>query len=217
MARFKDVYLDRRIPSYPIIASPRWNTDLITMSGGGEAANQNWHQPFYQFILPEAVRSMEIYDTVMAHWMVMCGPAYTFPFRNPLDFASQSLTAPSLVPNILPTDQVIGTGDGLRLNFQITKKYQRGSHTHYREIYLPVVNTVRVAIGGIEQLSGWSVNRGTGIITFSVPPVDGAAVTCGYLYDENVRFESDDSFDAIARSYGIAGYSDLTFVQVPIC
>lgn len=217
MSRFRDIYLDKRIPSYPIIASPRWNTDLITLASGAETANQNWSQPFYNFTIPEAIRSMEIYETVIAHWMVVAGPAYTFPFRNPMDFASVALNIPAQVPNISPNDQVIGTGDGLKMNFQIIKKYQRGGFTHYREIYLPVVNTVRVAFNGVEQFSGFSVNRTTGIITFTVPPSTGTAITCGYLYDENVRFESDDSFDAISRNYGIAGYSDLTFIQVPLC
>lgn len=217
MARFKDIYLDRRIPSYPIVASPRWNTDLITLNSGAESANQNWSQPFYVFTIPEAIRSMEVYETIMAHWMVVGGPAYTFPFKNPMDFASRSLNIPNQTPNITPTDQVIGTGDGNKINYQITKAYQRGSFVHYREIYLPVVSTVRVALNGVEQFSGFTVNRTTGIITFSAPPTSGTVVTCGYLYDENVRFESDDTFDAISRNYGIAGYSDLTLVQVPIC
>lgn len=217
MARFKDVYLDRRVPSYPLSASPRWSTDIIVVDSGAEAANQKWSQPLYRFNIPEAIRSMEVYETVHAHWMIMAGPAYTFPFRNPFDFASRSISAPSLVPTITPNDVTIGIGDGAKTTFQIIKTYTRGIYIHNKNIRLPVVNTVRVAIGNVEQVTGWTVDRLTGIITFAAPPVNGASVTCGYLYDTNVRFESDDSFDSISQNYGVAGYSDLTLIEVPMC
>ena len=50
---------------------------------------------------------------------------------------------------------------------------------------------VRVAVGGVEQFSGWSVDAATGIVTFSSPPAMGAAVTAGFKFDVPVRFDSD--------------------------
>lgn len=217
MSRFKDLYLDKRVPSYPIAASPRWATDIIVVDSGNEAVNQKWSQPLYRFTIPEAIRSMEVYESVLAHWLIMAGPAYTFPFKNPFDFASKSISAPTLSPTITPLDQNIGMGDGNKVAFQITKIYQRGAFVYTKKILLPVVSTVRVAISGVEQSSGFTVDRLTGIITFSSAPIIGATITCGYLYDHNVRFEADDSFDSISQSYGVAGYSDLTFVEVPMC
>lgn len=217
MSRFRDVYLDRRIPSYPIMASPRFSTDIVIVDSGAEAANQKWSQALYKFTIPEAVRTMEVYDAVLSHWMIMGGPAYIFPFRNPMDFASKVLTKPAFAPSITPFDQSIGVGDGAKLTFQIVKNYQRGSYVHARKIYLPVVSSVVVGVNGVQVMSGWSVNRTTGIITFTAPPTAGHAITCGYLYDIVVRFENDDSFDGISRSYGVAGYSDLTFVETVMC
>ncbi len=217
MSRFRDIYLDRRVPSYPVIASPRWSTDLIITDSGGEAANQRWSQPLHRFMIPQAIRTMEVYESILAHWMVTAGPVYTFPFRNPMDFSSHSLLKPSMVPNVTPTDQVIGVADGSRINFQIIKTYQVGAFAHTRKITLPILNTVRLSVGGAEIFSGFTVDRLTGMITFDDPPSVGNTIACGYLYDVPVRFESDDSFDGIAQSYGIAGYSDLTFVEVPMC
>jgi uncharacterized protein (TIGR02217 family) len=48
-----------------------------------------------------------------------------------------------------------------------------------------------LALGGAEQLSAWSVNATTGIVTFAAPPGVGVAVTAGFEFDTPVRFDSD--------------------------
>lgn len=215
--RFRDVYLQDKLLDFNVIASPRFSTDVVVVDSGAESANQKWSQALHTFTLPEVVRTMDIYQAVLDHWMVMAGPAYTFPFRNPMDFSSSAISGPARAGTITPTDQQIGIGNGSRLNYQIIKNYQRGPYIHSRKIYLPVVSSVRVALDGVELLSGFSVDRTTGIITFSAPPANGVTVSCGYLYDVCVRFESDDSFDAIARSYSAAGVADITLVETILC
>lgn len=215
--RFRDVYLPECLLSYDVVASPRFATEIVSVDSGAESANQKWSQALHQFSIPEAVRSMDIYKEVLDHWMVMAGPAYTFPFRNPMDFTSTSISGPGIADAITPNDQTIGTGTGARLTFQITKTYQRGAYQHARKIYLPVVSSVRVALNGVEQIGNFSVGRETGIITFNSAPALNAQVTCGFYYDVCVRFEADDSFDAIAKSYSLAGVADLTLVETILC
>ena len=55
----------------------------------------------------------------------------------------------------------------------------------------PVAGTVRVARGGVEQASGWSVNTTTGIVTFDAAPNAGMLVTAGFEFDVPVRFDTD--------------------------
>ena len=50
---------------------------------------------------------------------------------------------------------------------------------------------VRIALGGVEQLSGWSVDTATGVITFSAAPGAGVAITAGFEFDVPVRFDTD--------------------------
>jgi uncharacterized protein (TIGR02217 family) len=54
-----------------------------------------------------------------------------------------------------------------------------------------VAGSVRVALGGVEQASGWSVDTNTGVVTFAAPPGAGVAVTAGFEFDVPVRFDSD--------------------------
>ena len=50
---------------------------------------------------------------------------------------------------------------------------------------------MRVALGGAELMSGWSVDATTGIVTFDSAPGAGAPVTAGFQFDVPVRFDTD--------------------------
>lgn len=50
---------------------------------------------------------------------------------------------------------------------------------------------MRVALAGAEQVSGWSVDATTGIITFAAAPASGVLVTAGFEFDVPVRFDTD--------------------------
>lgn len=217
MSRFVDQYLPDCVAGYPVYSSPRFSTDIVVVDSGREQVNRRWIDPLHRYTLPEVVRTMEVFNAVRAHWFVMGGPARIFPFRDPFDFASVDLSSPTEVPIISTADQVLGIGDDLRVDFQIIKEYVAGVNTYVREIYLPVVSSVIVAIDGVQQMSGWSVDREGGMITFETPPITDAIVSCGYLFDVSVRFESDDSFDAICQTFGLGGYSDLTLLETRLC
>ena len=89
------------------------------------------------------------------------------------------------------TDQAIGTGTGSNRFFQLAKTYTSGAQSWTRAIVKPVGGTVRVALGGVEQLSGWTVDTTTGIVSFTSAPGSGVAVTAGFEFDVPVRFDSD--------------------------
>src|SRR3546814_8349306 len=55
----------------------------------------------------------------------------------------------------------------------------------------PGAGTVRVALSGDEQMTGWTVDAATGIVTFDAAPANGVAVTAGFLFDVPVRFRDD--------------------------
>src|SRR5690606_23599769 len=85
------------------------------------------------------------------------GRAYGFRFKDWTDFRSAD---PSVTPT--PTDQAIGVGDGATTALQLTKRYVSGATTFDRVIRKPVAGTVRVALAGVEVMSGWSVDATTG-------------------------------------------------------
>ena len=216
MTRFVDVYLHPKTPEYPCYSSPRWSTDIVQVDSGAEQANQRWAHPMHRYTLPEAVRDMETFNAIRDHWLVMRGPLHTFPWRDPLDFASVPLVYPAIPPIISGTDQALGTGDGFKTSFQIYKKYQRGAQIYNRKIHLPRLDKLIVMIGGVATTS-YTCSRPGGVITFNTAPANGAVLTCGYLFDVEVRFESDTSFDGIVQAFGLGTFADLTLLETRSC
>ena len=90
-----------------------------------------------------------------------------------------------------PIDQALGIGDDDTETFQLVKRYESGAQAWVRRIVKPVAGTVRVALAGVEQLSGWSVNMTTGIVTFATAPAAGVLITAGFEFDVPVRFDTD--------------------------
>ena len=54
-----------------------------------------------------------------------------------------------------------------------------------------MAGTVRVALGTVEQLTGWTLDATTGAVTFTTAPGNGVIVRAGFEFDVPVRFDSD--------------------------
>lgn len=229
MSAFVDEYLPPKIAGYGWVSSPRWSSTITQVASGSERRNQNWRMPLHRFDAPEGIRCWEDVAALHDMWMALAGPIYTFPLRDPLDFASTRITAPNVAPLIGPTDSVLGVGDGVNRDFQLVKRYVFASRTFVRDVYKPVVSSVVVAMDALPPdtpdgpggLDGgpytWEVDRETGIVTFDHAPEEGVVVTAGFLFDVEVRFESDDSYEGIVHAIRTAGFADLTFIEVRPC
>ena len=212
---FIDAYLSQKVPGYPCVSAPRTRTSILATAGGREKRNQEWEHPLHHFVLPEATRDWVVVDEVAKHWRVMRGPFHSWPWRDPLDFASADLERPNIEPEISATDQQIGVGDGIARRFQLVKTYTLGSESYVRPIVRVVLASVLVAIDGVPvDPAGYTVSRETGVVEFLVAPLNDAVITAGYLFDVEVRFVSDDQLEGILRSWQVAGYADLELVEV---
>lgn len=228
MSSFVDVYLPDAIRGFPFTGSPRTSTTITQNAAGGEKRNINWAHPLRRFTAPQAIKCHEDIEDLKDHWLAVgIGPAFTFPFRDPLDFASCRLIKANLVPTTVPTDQVIGTGDGSTRTFQLTKTYSRGGRSYVRPIYFPVVETVELAINALDigtadpTLAGGpytaDITRVGGEIVFDHAPHAGQIITWGGLFDTEIRFEADDSLDLIVQAFEVDGFADLSFQEVRFC
>lgn len=221
--RFLDIYLPDEVPGYPCNAEPRFSTTVTIADSGAEQANRNWRDPLWRFTLPEVVRYWDTVEALKTHWLVTGGPAQTFPFRDPTDFASIDLYTVPIIDDasvdISMTDQLIGTGDGVSTSFPLAKIYQSGASTYSRPINLPIIDTVLVSVAGAD-VSGsnpWTVSRPGGVVNFTTAPAPGALIKAGFLFDVEVRFEADDSFAAIVKDFNAGGFASLSLLGVRSC
>ncbi len=168
---------------------PVRRTDIVTLASGREHRNSRWAGSRRRYDAGLGVRTVDALHAVIAFFEERRGRLYGFRFRDRVDWRSGPPSAPPT-----PIDQTLGTGDGTSVAFLLAKSYG-GAHAPYRRLIAkPVPGTVRVAMNGVEQAIGtaFNCNPATGLVTFAVPPADGASVTAGFDFDVPVRFDTDE-------------------------
>ena len=181
--RFFDITLPAKVKGWPYGAAPGFSTDLPTVDSGDTTPNRRWAEALETVRLPDAVRDMTVLVALRKHWLVCGGPAQTFPVRNPIDYASVDLVQPNEDPVISHTDQKIGVADNSQTDFQLIKTDTFETKTYVKTIYIPVVSSVLIGVGG--SLIGdteYTVSRPGGLVVFNTAPVTGD-VEAGYFYD----------------------------------
>lgn len=165
---------------------PERRTQIVELASGDEERNASWANSRRRYDVAYGIRRADDLAAVVAFFEARNGRLHGFRYKDWGDYKS---ALPSHA--ITPTDQQIGTGTGSLQTFQLAKRYISGAQTWVRTIAKPVTGTVRVALGMIEQLSGWTLDTTTGVITFTTAPAGGVIVRAGFEFDVPVRFDSD--------------------------
>lgn len=169
---------------------PERRTEIVTFGSGREHRNARWAHSRRRFDAGYGVKTVEALQSVIAFFEERRGQLHGFRWRDRLDHASASPSEP-----VTPLDQVIGTGDGVRSAFQLTKSYGGAYAAYDRPIVKPVADSVRVAVAGVEVAEGeaFVCDPTTGVVSFMSGhvPGTGASVTAGFLFDVPVRFDTD--------------------------
>ncbi|MET4127998.1 DUF2460 domain-containing protein [Roseovarius sp. MBR-6] len=165
---------------------PERRTQIVELASGDEERNANWANSRRRYDVAYGIRRADDLAEVVAFFEARNGRLHGFRFK---DWGDHKSSPPSGTP--LPTDQVIGAGDGAATAFQLAKRYASGGQSWTRSITKPVAGTVRIAVDGLEQPTGWSVDTTTGLVTFNAAPGAGVAITAGFEFDVPVRFDTD--------------------------
>lgn len=170
-------FIDQRFPekyAYGAVASDDWMVEIVETLNRREQRNAPFADPRRSWDLSTTGRIQSERDGLHKWFLAMRGPFHAFAFR---DFADYRLAR-----------EQVATGDGSTAEFQISKGYNVGSATYRRQITKPVLDTVSVWVNGALQVSGYTVSRLTGAITFAAPPGEGASIEVACEFDVPVRF-----------------------------
>ena len=165
---------------------PERRTQIVELASGDEERNASWANSRRRYDVAYGIRRADDLAAVVAFFEARNGRLHGFRYK---DWADYKSNLPSQA--ITPIDQQIGTGTGSLQTYQLSKRYTSGAQTWVRTIAKPVAGTVRVALGMVEQMSGWTVDTTTGVVTFTTAPAGGVAVRAGFEFDVPVRFDSD--------------------------
>lgn len=166
----------------------------ITKSGGSQDTPSSEYRHLlhpYQtrrFSVPYQLERNILNDEVLGVFNRAYGKFAGFRAKHFDDYTTNNFTAaPTAFDEPLPR---IGTGI-----YQLQKRYGLGKPSlpigyPVRTIFKPVAGTVLIAVNGVQQLTGWTVNTTNGQITFTVDPGILATVTGGCQFDIPVRFDA---------------------------
>ena len=187
--------------AYGATGGPEYMTSVVSMASGYEQRNANWSAARLKWNVASGLKHQTQLNTLIAFFRARKGKAYGFRFKDWTDYKA--------------TAQAIGTGDGTTKAFQLVKSYASGAGSETRTITKPVLGTVVPYLGGIKQTSGWSINAATGILTFTVAPAQGVAVTADFEFDVPVRFDTDSMAVSIEQ-FDLHQWSDIPVIEIRV-
>ncbi len=196
--------------SFGSTGGPERLTEIVTLASGHEERNTPWSHSRRRYDAGIGMRSLDDVAEVVAFFEARMGRLHGFRWKDWSDFKS---CLPSGRP--APTDQVIGTGDGERTDFQLVKSYGTNSERYVRPITKPVRGSVFIALDGEMRPEDmeWTINEERGIVTWLVAPAEGRVVSAGYEFDVPVRFDADAIMTS-AATFEAGEIPDIPLIEV---
>lgn len=165
---------------------PERVTDIVELVSGFEERNASMANSKRTYDAGMGLRNVNDLHDVIEFWEARFGQLYGFRWKDWADYKScKTKNIPAF------GDQAIGTGNGTQTQFQLVKNYVSGAYGYARTIRKPVAGTVLIGKAGVNQSSGWTVDTTTGLVTFTVAPTAGQAITAGFEFDVPVRFDAN--------------------------
>lgn len=193
---------DVRFPdgiAYGAQGGPRFNTTVLPMVSGHEKRNQNWSLIRCEYEVGQTVKTREEMEVIIDFFYARRGRQRGFRFKDWADFTI--------------SNQVIGTGDGDRLNWQIFKRYNDGVAPFARPITKIVPNSLTgVLVGGVlVDPDDYLLDEDTGIISFDTAPALDDDIEIVYLeFDVPCRFDTDE------LNISHDGWETMSWPSIPI-
>lgn len=183
MQAFDDVLYPFALGSNTAV-SPEFSTSVAVTASGHEARNALWSDARVHFDVGPGIRSESELAQLIAFFRARRGAARGFRIADPYDHSSNRMTG---TPTML--DQVIGTGDAARADFQLVKNYGDGDEPQVRPITRPRPGSIVISVDGVVA-EDWTLGP-RGMVRFAEAPPFGAAIRAGFLFDVPVRFAED--------------------------
>jgi uncharacterized protein (TIGR02217 family) len=185
--------------------APEFSTSIAVTASGHERRNSLWSDARLHFDVGPGIRSESELSQLIAFFRARRGPGRGFRLADPFDNSSNGMTG---IPGML--DQLLGTGDGLRAEFQLIKTYGDGE-PQVRPITRPRADSLVVSVGGAAS-TAWTLGE-KGVLRFTLAPPAGAEVRAGFRFDVPVRF-AEDRLDVSAVNFAAGEAPSVPLIEI---
>ena len=152
-------YVNSQLPqcvSFGAQADAMWSTNIVALTSGVEASNQNWQDCRHMYDISYGVRTPTDYNTIRSHFHTMRGRSKSFPFRDPIDNTA------------VQADGFILEGSDSPSVWQMYKRYGTGADAYDRKITRPVATpTVYRTRSAVVSTITPTIDYTTGVVTLS--------------------------------------------------
>jgi len=200
--------------SFGSSGGPERRTEIVVLGSGHEERNTRWADSRRHYDAGYGVKSLDDLHEVISFFEERRGKLYGFRWKDHSDHRS-SLP----LQTITNADQILGSGDGVKTNFQLLKTYGQTYAPYEREITKPVEGTVLISLDGSSQIenTNYTIDYSSGIVTFlsgSIPE-NGEVVRSGFEYDVPARFDTDELKINLSR-FNAGEIPNIPIVEVRI-
>lgn len=167
---------------------PGYSTSILVTDSGQEQRIARWSAARRKYDVAEMIKTQPQLSILRDFYIARYGPANGFRYKDWGDYnttADGSYDADGQHTN---ADVILGSGNAVQTQYQLVKIYTSGAVQTVRKITKPVSGTVKVALAGVNQTSGFTVDTTTGLLTFTAAPALGVSVTAGFEFDTPARF-----------------------------
>ncbi len=199
MSGFDDVRFPMKL-ALAATGGPERKVEVVTLASGAEVRNAVWAGSRRRWDVGSAISDLASLEAVVAFFEARGGKLRSFRFRDGLDDRSCEVGG---IPSA--DDQVIGVGDGEQSTFALVKDY--GGHK--RSILCPVAGSVSVSVDGVVVEALVEGGR----VVLDTPPLVGATVRAGFIFDCAVRFDAD-RLDVNLEAFGAGRIVSVPLVEV---
>ena len=189
--------------SFGAVGGPVFSTKISETGAGFEQRGAERSRAPIAFEVFHGAKNEAQKDTLKNFFFARFGGGNSFRYK---DWTDYKITGP----------QLIGTGDGVQKDFQVTKIYDDGVGVPQTRIITKLVSgTVNVYLDDVLQVSGFTIDLITGIISFSVAPGGGVTVKVDCDFEAHVKFLNDKMNIVAAHLDKNFSWTNISIGEVP--
>jgi uncharacterized protein (TIGR02217 family) len=176
---------------WTITKNPTFSTEIQSSLAGREVRVQNFQNPIWEFTLAYEYllndpRSRDENEQTPLEMLVGFFLARGGQFD---DFLLNESDLTQRQEDSVFSGQPIGAGDGVTVNFQLV----RNVGGFLEACQNPANQSAIVYVNGSKKSQGVDYNMALGMVTFTVAPANGAAITADFVFLHRVRFDAGTS------------------------
>jgi uncharacterized protein (TIGR02217 family) len=186
--------------SWEVVKNPTLSTEIQSSLAGREVRIQNFQNPIWEFTL--------IYEYLLNDPKFRDDTGST-PLEQLIgfflarggqfdDFLLNESDLTQRLEDSVYSGQPIGTGDGVTVNFQLVRNFGG----FLEACQNPANQSAKVYVNGAVKTQGTDYTISLGMVTFTVAPALGAAITADFTFLHRVRFDLGTSRGNASSSSG---------------